>query len=123
MPPPVPEFIRLLVASPDFMGEYLERTKLFVQGMMNRLTFSHQKYGSIHDSFPTHRTGVAQIQPRLEKYLETGNTEWLIDIANYALIEYICPSVKGAHFRATGSEESPGAVNNDGSVSHGKIGE
>lgn len=123
MAPPKPEFIQLLVASPDFMGEHLERTKLFMQGMMNRLTFSHQKYGSIHDSFPKHRTGIDQIGPRLQKYVETGNTEWLLDVANYALIEFMCPSVEGAHFRATGSEESPGAVNVDGSVSHGKIGE
>ena len=49
-----------------------------------------------------------EIEPRLNKYLETGNTEWLIDIANFAMIEFMYPSVSGAAFRGTDSDESPG---------------
>lgn len=123
MPPPEPEYTRIMVASPDFMGTHLEKTHFFLQGMMNRLSISHWKYGSIHKSFPKHRKGVDNIQIRVDRYLETGNTEWLLDAANYCLIEFMCPSVEGAHFRATDSDESPGAVNTDGTVSHGKVGE
>lgn len=121
MPPPKPEYMKVMVASPDFMGTHLEKTFQFVQGMMNRLSVSHWKYGSIHTTFPSKRRGVDNIQQRVNRYLETGNTEWLIDAANYCLIEFMCPSVEGAHFRATDSDESPGAVNVDGTVSHGKV--
>lgn len=123
MPPPKPEYTRIMVASPDFMGVHLEKTHFFLQGMMNRLSVSHWKYGSIHDTFPEHRKGVDNIQLRVDKYLETGNTEWLIDAANYALIEFMRPSHPNPLFKATDSDESPGAVNADGTISHGKVGE
>lgn len=51
---------------------------------------------------------VKEIEPRLKKHLETGNTEWLIDVANFTMIEFIYPSVSGAAFHGTDSDESPG---------------
>lgn len=47
---------------------------------------------------------------RLIKYLNTGNTEWLMDAANQLMIEFKRPQVKGAGFRATDSGESPGLI-------------
>lgn len=123
MPAPKIETANVRIMSPDFQGTHLDKTIFFLQGMMNRLGISHWKYGSIHDTFPHHRRGVDNIQQRVDKYLETGNTEWLIDAANYCLIEFMRPSHPTPDFRATDSDESPGAVNVDGSVSHGKVGE
>lgn len=120
MPAPQPEFIELKVLSPDFMGKFLEPTRRFVQGMMDRLSVSHWKYGSIHNTFPIQKRGVDNIELRVKKYLDTGNTEWLLDAANYCLIEYMRPSHPDAHFRSTDSDESPGAVLVDGSIIHGK---
>lgn len=46
---------------------------------------------------------IGNIRKRLEKYEETGNTEFLADIANFAMIEFMCPSIPGAHYEKTDS--------------------
>lgn len=119
MPPAPPrlETWPIRVTSPDCMND---AAKDFLQYMMNRMGVSYHKYGSLEQNFPHNRTGVDNLRQRLEKYEETGNLEWLVDAANYALIEFLFPSVEGAHFRPTDSDESPGAVNRDGSIHHGK---
>lgn len=80
----------------------------FVKKMKNRILVSHYKYGWMNQTYPDLAQAVKEIYPRVKKYLETGNTEWLIDVANFAMIEYLHPSVVGAHFKGTDSEESPG---------------
>jgi hypothetical protein len=80
-----------------------------VQMMANRMAVSEEKYGSIDDNYPA-ANALATLHQRLAKYAETGNTEWLLDVANMALIEHLRPSVPEAHFRATDSDESPGIV-------------
>lgn len=117
------ETISIRLTSPDTMGEHAEKVKFILQGMMNRMGVSYHKYGSIHETFPQHRRGIDNAPQRIAKYLETGNVEWLLDAMNYLLIEFLCPYHPNAHFRSTDSDESPGAVNADGTVSHGKVGE
>lgn len=80
----------------------------FVEQMKNRIIVSHYKYGWMAQTYPELAQAVKSIQARLDKYLATGNREWLIDIANFAMIEFMYPSHKDAHFRATDSQESPG---------------
>lgn len=46
----------------------------------------------------------------VEKYQETGNTEYLVDAANYLMFEFMYPQHEKAHFRATDSGESAGIV-------------
>jgi len=77
----------------------------FVQGMMNRMAASYYKYGSVQANFPSARA-VEQVRARLQKYLDTGNTEFLMDAANFAMIEYLYPYRPDAHFRATDSAET-----------------
>jgi len=81
---------------------------------------SYHKYGTIQNNFPHRRVGVDNALQRIDMYQEDGNLEWLIDAANYLLIESLRPSHPKAHFEATTSEQSPGAINRDGSVSYGK---
>lgn len=81
-----------------------------VQMMANRMAFSEQKYGSLEDSYPDRFKALTQVSNRIKYYIETGNTEWLIDAANFCLIEHLHPASPNAHFRATGSEESPGLI-------------
>jgi hypothetical protein len=95
----------------------------FLQAMMNRMSVSYHKYGSFFDMFPERKTGYENCLQRLKKYEETGNTEWLIDAANYIMMEFMAPSHIWAHFRATSSEESPGSVMVDGSIDHGTDGQ
>lgn len=86
----------------------------FLQGMVNRMLMSFPKYGHIKDSVERGMDPLAEAHARLRKYSSTGNTEWLIDAANYAMIEFMHPSHKNAHFRSTDSDESDGRAMRDG---------
>lgn len=88
----------------------------FVQGMANRMAVSFHKYGKVADGFPANIDAIASLQSRLVKYAETGNTEWLMDVANFAMIEFMHPRHEGAHFEGTDSDQSPGRVRSDGST-------
>jgi len=80
----------------------------------NRMVMSHYKYGPIKANYENksgafvdmHKT----IELRWEKYLETGNTEFLADLANFCMIEFMYPQHPNAHFEATDSDKSPGLV-------------
>jgi hypothetical protein len=93
----------------------------FVQQMANRMSVSYHKYGPLSDAYPIRMDAVASINQRVAKYQETGNTEWLVDAANYALIEYLHPSHPNAHFLSTDSDCSPGRLALDGSVHHDRF--
>lgn len=80
----------------------------FVSGMKDRVAVSYHKYGPVSEAVAHGANFVEALQTRLDKYRDTGNTEWLMDVANYAMFEFMYPSHKSAHFRATDSDESPG---------------
>lgn len=80
----------------------------FVEKMRSRMEMSYFKYGAVRDAYPHKVNALECLRARLERYEATGNTEWLVDAANFAMIEFMCPSHKRAHFRATDSGESPG---------------
>ncbi len=75
--------------------------------MRNRVAVSFHKYGPVARAVANGADFVKALETRLAKYRETGNTEWLMDVANYAMFEFMYPSHRKAHFRATG-DESPG---------------
>jgi hypothetical protein len=83
----------------------------FVQKMANRMVQGFHKYGPIE-------LGVGGIdrmkslRQRLERYEETGNTEWLVDAANMAMIQFILDGPE--KFTATRTEESPGLAKSTG---------
>lgn len=83
----------------------------FIELMMNRVQVSHFKYGSVRKNY---RTGnidaLATLQRCVDKYRETGNTEYLADAANYLMFEFMFPQVPGASFKGTDSKESAGIV-------------
>lgn len=82
--------------------EYSERFDEIRKKMM---IASYYKYGPVYDNYKKYAciNAVENIVLRLDKYLETGNTEFLADIANFAMIEYMHPSVKGAKYSPTDS--------------------
>jgi hypothetical protein len=86
----------------------------FLQGMVDRMLTSFPKYGHIKDSVERGMDPLAEARNRLGLYRSTGNLEWLMDAANYIMIEFMHPSHEDAHFRATGSNESPGRAMRDG---------
>ena len=89
----------------------------FVQGMSNRMATSFCKYGSVADAYPGTVSALASAQMRIEKYLATGNTEFLMDAGNFLMIEFMFPSVAGAHFEAGDSDQSPGRASVTGDKS------
>ena len=95
-----------------------QASREFLQGMMNRMAVSFHKYGDLQDNYPAVASAFLSLTARLEEYEQTGNTEFLIDVANFAMIEYMRPSHVKGHFKATDSHESPGLTLVDGRVVH-----
>lgn len=70
---------------------------------------SFYKYGPLKfNSENVLDDNIKSLEKRLTKYKETGNTEFLADVANFAMIEFMYPQHEKAHYRATDSKESPG---------------
>lgn len=82
--------------------EYSERFDKIRKGMM---VMSYFKYGAMRENYEKFKCmdALGNIEKRLEKYKETGNTEFLADIANFAMIEFMYPSIEGAKYTPTDS--------------------
>ena len=93
--------IRLVGPESEFSFE-------FIQMMANRMAVSYHRFGPLTDAYPHRAEALASLQERLDRYRDVGNAEWLIDVANYAMIEFMHPSHEAAHFCATDAAESPG---------------
>lgn len=63
-----------------------EFSDAFVQGMKDRMHVSFHKYGAVADAYPHRVNALESLLVRLRRYEETGNTEWLMDVANFAMI-------------------------------------
>ena len=76
----------------------------------NRVETSFFKYGPAKKNFGEGRVdAIKTLELCLEKFKKTGNTEYLLDVANYAMFRYMFP-FPGEYFKATGSSESAGTV-------------
>lgn len=80
----------------------------FLAGMVARMEMSFFKYGDVREAYPDKIDAMASLEQRLNKYHETKNTEFLIDAANFCMIEFMLPKLEGAYFQATDSDQSPG---------------
>jgi hypothetical protein len=80
----------------------------FVQHMKNAMVVSFYKYGPLTEGYPHKVDAVGSLTERLRKYAETGNTEYLVDVANFAMIEFMHPRHPDAHFVGTDDDGSPG---------------
>jgi hypothetical protein len=80
----------------------------FVVGMAKRMAMSYYKYGLVSDAYPHKVDAIRSLQARLDKYAQTGNTEYLMDAGNFAMIEFMYPKHPAAYFESTDSSKSPG---------------
>lgn len=80
----------------EYSGRFDECRK---KAMIN----SFYKYGPAKKNYQEHHCidAVANARKRLERYEETGNTEFLVDVANFAMLEFMFPSIEGAGYRPT----------------------
>jgi len=65
-----------------------EYSQLFDNIRKNMMVMSYYKYGAMEENYKTEKTidAIGSLKKRLQKYEETGNTEFLADIANFAMI-------------------------------------
>lgn len=80
----------------------------FVTKMKNAIETSHYKYGWASKTYPELAQAYKCIHERLELYEKTHNKEYLVDIANFAMIEFKYPSFKDSKYEPTDSDKSPG---------------
>jgi len=76
----------------------------------SRVEVSFYKYGAARDNFGSGRVdAIGSLELCLDKFKKTGNTEYLLDVANYAMFRYMFP-LPGEYFKTTDSNESAGTV-------------
>ena len=80
--------------------EYSEQFDKIRKDMM---IMSYYKYGPLKDNYGKYKcmNAIENLKIRLNKYLESGNTEYLADVANFAMLEFMNPSIKGAYYKPT----------------------
>ncbi len=105
------------LTDPEAIGrqEFCER---FAAGMRERMVASYFKYGPVEES-QGKVDYMKSMHQRLKSYDETGNTEFLMDAANFLMIEFMFPRHPAAYFAPTDSRESPGRVDVDGQRTFG----
>lgn len=87
-----------------------EYSKAFDEKRKAIICQSYYKYGKASRNFATGNVdAIGSLERCLEKFKETGNTEYLCDIANYAMFRFMYPQ-DGEYFRHTSSDESAGIV-------------
>lgn len=82
--------------------EYSER---FDDIRKNMMVMSYYKYGPMEENYKQEKflDAIGNLEKRLQKYKDTGNTEFLADIANFAMIEFMYPQHPKAFYKPTDS--------------------
>lgn len=88
----------------------LDYSEEFDRLRKNRVELSRLKYGSARDNFGGGRVDAIKTADLcLDAFEKDGNTEHLVDAANYLMFRFMYP-YPGEGFRATDSSESVGTV-------------
>ena len=82
-----------------------EWSKEFEELMRNRLVLGSFRYGKLGAKDKPNYNRVSSISKRLALYQETGNKEYLVDIAAIAMVEFVESKHPKAHFRAQDDSE------------------
>lgn len=80
----------------------------FVVRMVQAMMVSYHKYGRVADAYPLKFKAVSDIMARRTKYLETSNKHFLVDAANFAMIEAMHPERAGSAYLGNDAADSPG---------------
>ena len=83
------------ILSRDFSNafvSYFKEEETFIEKMKNSIEMSHYKYGWMSKTYPELAQGINCLKQRFELYEKTHNTELMIDVANFAMIEYLYPT-------------------------------
>ncbi len=89
---------------------YHKEFKSFVQMQINRLAVGYFRHEQDDKRVSVvNRKFVKRAKTALDAYARSGNTEKLIDAANYCYLEFQRPAHKAAHFK---QEDSHGSTKN-----------
>jgi hypothetical protein len=79
-----------------------EWSPTFEQYMRNRLIMGAMRYEPliVKKSKPGRWDLIGAVKKKMERYEETGNTEYLVDIANYCMLAFECDDHPNKHFHA-----------------------
>lgn len=81
----------------NWESEYSER---FDKLRRCAIEVSFHKYGSAVDNFKFGRVdAIKSLKKKLSAYEKVGNTELLVDVANYAMFEFMYPLHEKAHYK------------------------
>ena len=84
-----------------------EYSMKFDQLRKNRMIVSYHKYGPLRENYGNRLvSAIDNLEKRLQLYKETGNIEYLTDVANFAMIEFMHPQHQKSHYNDL--SESPG---------------
>lgn len=87
----------------------------FVVRMMSAMMVSFHKYGRVADAYPLKFSAADDVRARMSKYRQTGNKHFLVDAANFAMIEAMHPGRKdGAEWAGNDAADSPGRTTASG---------
>lgn len=80
----------------------------FDEKRKNAILVSYHKYGPSKENFKKGMVdAIGSLKKNLKKFEETGNTEYLVDIANYAMFRFMYPQGNES-YRPTDNNESAG---------------
>lgn len=87
----------------------------FVVRMVQAMMVSFHKYGRVNDAYPLKFDASSDVRARMGKYRATGNKHFLVDAANFAMIEAMCPAPeRKAAYLGNDAADSPGRTTASG---------
>ncbi len=87
----------------------------FAAKMVRAMMVSYFKYGRVADAYPLKFDAISDIRARAKKYRETGNKHYLVDVANFAMIEAMHPAPeRNAAWLGNDAADSPGRTTASG---------
>ena len=85
-----------------------EYSKRFDELRQSAIIVSYHKYGPSKENFQKGMVdAIGSLKKNLKKFEETGNTEYLVDVANYAMFRFMYPQGNES-YRPTDSDQSAG---------------
>lgn len=87
----------------------------FVVKMMAAMMVSFHKYGRVADAYPMRFNAADDVRARMSKYRQTGDKQYLVDAANFAMIEAMHPAPeRNAHWGVNDAVSSIGRTTASG---------
>lgn len=87
----------------------------FVVKMVSAMMVSYHKYGKVADAYPLRFNAADDVRARMGKYRQGGNKHFLVDAANFAMIEGMHPAPeRNASWGTNDAADSPGRTTASG---------